>query len=78
MNFLDLKSKTDLCDYLNISEKELNILLYSKKSFYSSHYKRKKNGGKRLISAPNRQLKYVQHILKKGFDEFYEKQNKGN
>lgn len=75
MNFLEIKTKADLCKYINIKEKELNFLLYSKKNFYSSHFKNKKTGGKRLISSPNKQLKYVQHMLKKGFEEFYESQN---
>ena len=75
MNFLDIKTKKDLCDYLSISEKEINYILYSKKIFYHTYEKNKPSGGTRIISSPNRQLKYIQRVLKKGFEEYYSTNN---
>lgn len=76
MDFLKIKSKTDLCSYLQIKVSELNYLLYSKVSKYRSYNKKKKHGGVRIIDSPNRQLKYVQRKLKSGFEEYYSKNNK--
>ena len=75
MDFINIKTKKDLCDYLNISDKELNFILYSKKNFYHTYIKKKPSGGQRIISSPNRQLKYIQKRLKQGFDNFYIKHN---
>lgn len=43
MDFLKIKSKTDLCSYLQIKVSELNYLLYSKVSKYRSYNKKISN-----------------------------------
>lgn len=63
--FLQIKTLSDLADIL---ECKLNTLIYYCKykqssKCYTSFLLKKKNGGERLIVAPNKQLKYIQKRL---------------
>lgn len=75
MNFLDIKSKVDLCNYIDVSERRLNILLYSKGNKYSKYLKKKKSGGYREICAPINSLKYAQKNISRRLNEVFENQD---
>ena len=61
--FLQMKTKKDLLDVLNISEKKLNYLLYTSNDLYTSFLIKKKNGSMRQIVSPVPELKKVQRDL---------------
>lgn len=71
--FLQIKTNQQLADFLGI--KIGTLLFYCQYSTPSNAYITfnisKKNGCLRLISAPNKQLKYIQTVLSKVLDEFY-------
>lgn len=71
MKFLDIKSKSDLCYFLNLQENELNYLLYSGASNYFEFTVPKKNGDVRIIHSPTRQLKYIQRRILKELEIIY-------
>ena len=75
MEFKKIKCIDDLCAYLGMTFKELKYVIENKNKKYKCYIKKKKNGGKRKISIPDRQLKYIQYMLKKGFDNFYYSNN---
>jgi RNA-directed DNA polymerase len=63
--FLKLSSRVELAEWLNLSDSRLRFLLYGLDA--SERYKqfsiRKRNGGQRSISAPNRALMAIQRSL---------------
>lgn len=63
--FRYLETRDELADFLNIPLYKLNYLLYVKRieNLYTTFEIPKKNGGVRHISAPDRDLKYVQRCL---------------
>lgn len=71
--FLQIKTNQQLADFLGI--KIGTLFFYCQYSTPSNAYITfnisKKNGCLRLISAPNKQLKYIQTVLSKVLNEFY-------
>lgn len=63
--FKNLKSRIDVAGLLEIDDKSLRFFLFAehKESLYKTFYIPKKNGDKRLISAPNKKLKKIQEKL---------------
>lgn len=62
---LNIKTKAELADYLEIPLKSLTYILYIAKadSFYTTFEIPKKNGKTRIINAPNGLLKHIQKTL---------------
>lgn len=58
----DIKTRNELADYMNIPRKLLSYVLYVRgtDNLYTSFNIDKKNGGKRKISAPLKELKNIQ------------------
>lgn len=73
INFLGIKSKADLCKYLDISEAELNYLLYvcPLNIKYFTFTVEKRNGSLRTIHSPNDSLKRIQSIIKDDLLDIY-------
>lgn len=63
--FFNMKSREDVADILGIKEKSLRYFLYSIKpdNMYVEFSISKKNGGERVICAPNDKLKAIQRKL---------------
>lgn len=61
--FYNLKSGMDVSDMLEIDFKSLRYFTYGKQNKYVNFQISKKNGGVRQISAPIKELKYVQKKL---------------
>ncbi len=80
MEFKDIKSAQDLCEYLNISNKKLRFLCYGKCEYkYTSFEIDKKNGkSKRAIKAPIKQLCFVQEKIKNELEKYYHCPNEVN
>lgn len=73
MNLLDIVSKEQLLDYLDVKETKLNHLLYGlPNSFkYNTFQITKKNGLSRTINSPNEELKVIQAKLKDDLLKLY-------
>jgi len=71
--FLNIKDHNDLASFFGITYTALSKVLYkySGSCKYKTFEIPKKNGGTRVIKAPCRKLKYVQHILKDVLYEIY-------
>lgn len=71
-----VKTKADLCGFLEVSEAELNKILYGYKSAqrYLRYEIKKRNGGTRVIHAPIRRLKVIQKKLATCLLALYEAQ----
>ncbi|MBC2080806.1 RNA-directed DNA polymerase [Listeria booriae] len=68
--FSDIKTREDFFNILNIPLKNMTYLLYNKEkkgteNSYHSFEIKKRNGGVRVIHAPNKELKFVQQRLLK-------------
>lgn len=72
--FLAVETRKDLADVLGVPLGTLNYYctLKQSSSCYHQFIIKKKNGGERLILAPNKQLKYIQCRLSKILYEIYE------
>ena len=72
--FLNIKTRTDLANFLGISENALNY--YCRKKLPAKNYNTfpilKKNGAQRFIYAPNGHLKYIQKKIANALLEIYE------
>lgn len=70
--FNELRNRDDLADFLNISHKWLNYILYAKgvDNCYSTFEIPKKSGGTREISAPSYELKIIQKKLSLKLQEY--------
>lgn len=69
-NFKNLSSFQDVCTLFNIHHSALRALLYEKKSYHDFEI-HKKNGSKRKISAPTKNLKLIQLKLKEVLEGDY-------
>lgn len=68
MKYSDIKNKNDFFNLLGIPSKKMNYILYNRKqkgieNMYVSFSIPKKNGGMRVINAPNKELKFIQNKL---------------
>lgn len=73
--FFNAKTRSDIAALLDISEKSLRFFLYSSKDMsrhYTPFFISKRNGGKREINAPCKELKSVQKKLAKILSIIYE------
>ena len=73
MKELHLDTRKDIANWLGISQKQLIYVLYVRKpeSYYRSFEIAKKNGGKRIINAPTKELYRIQKILTFKLEEIY-------
>ena len=73
MEFLEIKDFRDLSIFLNLEPRNLGYMLMklSRDSLYTNFDIPKKLGGSRKISAPNIQLRHIQHKLRLEFEEHY-------
>ena len=73
MKELHLDTRKDIANWLGISQKQLIYVLYVRKpeSYYRSFEIAKKNGGKRIINAPTKELYRMQKILTFKLEEIY-------
>lgn len=71
--FLQIKTNQQLADFLGIKIGTLFFYCqyFTPSNAYITFNISKKNGCLRLISAPNKQLKYIQTVLSKVLNEFY-------
>lgn len=71
--FISMKSLKDLCDCLRITERGLSYLAYRNTTYdnYRLFFLRKKNGGVRVIQAPEEGLKKAQSRLNRLLNHFY-------
>ena len=69
-DFLKIASRSELANWLNISDRKLRFLLYVIKpeARYTKFSIPKKHGGHRVISAPAKPLKFAQRKLQKALD----------
>lgn len=77
----EIESRNELADFLGIPRKRLTYLLYIRHldNMYTSFEIPKKNGGERLINAPNSELKIIQRKLANELYEYHAKiSEKGN
>lgn len=63
MNFLDLKSKTDICIFFEFDTSEMDYILSSIDNHYKTFSIKKRNGSKRIIDAPQARLGIFQKKL---------------
>lgn len=66
MKFLNIKSKENLCEFLEISFSELDYILLNSNKLYYFFKIPKKNGTLRDIHSPNANLMKVQNKIKQG------------
>ena len=71
INICELKNKYDLFRLLKVSEKKYYYVLYQKLETYSLFDIQKKNGGIRRISAPCRDLLYMQRRIAESLNYFF-------
>lgn len=73
MKFSDIKTTSDLANYLSISKKNLNYIAYklTDGNKYTNFSIPKRNGSQRMILSPNLTLKRIQHKIKEGLSEIY-------
>lgn len=73
MPFLEMTSRQDLARELDTSEKNLTYLIYKvpDRNRYRTFEIPKKNGDKRIITAPNKYLKALQRKLADKLNEVY-------
>lgn len=75
-NFLDIKSRSDLCNFLGITDKALRFYCYAKTSrIYKIGLIPKKSGELRTIYKPIKGLHLVQRKLKEEFDKLIYEDN---
>lgn len=65
MQFNEIRTRNELADFLGIERKLMTYVLFEKKvdSFYSTFDIPKKDGSLRSISAPQKELKFIQNKL---------------
>ena len=61
--FYQLRNIVDICELLNISQKQLKYILFVRKNNYIDFSIKKKSGGYRKINAPRKELKQIQKRL---------------
>ena len=71
INICELNNKYDLFRLLKVSERKYYYVLYQKLETYSLFDIQKKNGGIRRISAPCRDLLYMQRRIAESLNNFY-------
>lgn len=73
MQFNEIQDRTDLANFLGVSKKQMTYCLYGKgiDNLYTSFTIPKRNGGVRIIEAPNERLKYIQKKLANALYRFY-------
>lgn len=74
MNFLEIKSKSDLAVYLDMPLRHLTFLGYSEnvKRYRNFRIPKRKKGEYREIRSPRKDLKKIQSSLLKAFEEIYQ------
>lgn len=71
------KNTSDVAHILGCSPAALTYTIYKSKVKYTTFKIKKKNGGERCITAPERKLKELQKRLAKGLQECFDEINKG-
>ncbi|MCI8418428.1 MAG: RNA-directed DNA polymerase [Lachnospiraceae bacterium] len=80
MDFSNIYTRNDFADFLGIKRGKLTYILYIQKvdTMYSTFSIPKKNGGERIINAPNDDLKQIQRNLANALWKYQTKIWKGN
>lgn len=70
--FCDIKTRNDLANFIDIEPKRLSYVLYIKRieNCYTVFEIPKRNGGVRIIKAPDKSLKYIQRHLARKLQEY--------
>ena len=70
--FNEIKTRNELASFIDIEPKRLAYILYIKKTenCYTVFKIPKRNGGVRIIKAPNKSLKYIQRHLARKLQEY--------